>query len=46
MRLFIIYALTFDAKKNKLDYYRSKDCMKKLCKDLKKHATGIINYEK
>ena len=27
---------TFDKTKYKLDYYRSKDCMKSFCKDLKK----------
>ena len=37
---------SFDKTKNKLDYDRSKDCMKKFCKDLRKHATKIINYEK
>ena len=37
---------SFDKTKNKLDYYRGKDCMKKFCKDLKEHATKIINYEK
>ena len=37
---------SFGKTKNKLDYYRGKDCMKKFCKDLKKHATKIINYEK
>ena len=36
----------FDKRKNKLDYYRGKDCMKKFCKDLREHATKIINYEK
>ena len=30
----------------KISYYRGKDCMKKFCKDLKEHATRIINYEK
>ena len=35
-----------DKTKNKLDYYRGKDCMKKFCKDLREHATKIINYEK
>ena len=30
----------------KLDYYRGNDCMKKFCKDLKEHATKIINFEK
>ena len=37
---------SFDESKNKLNYYRGKDCMKKFCKDLKEHATRIINYEK
>ena len=37
---------SFDKSKNKLDYYREKDCMKKFCKDLRTHATKIINYEK
>ena len=30
----------------KINYYRGKDCMKKFCKDLKEHATRILNYEK
>ena len=37
---------SFDKTKNKLDYYRGKDCMKKFCKDLREDATKIINYEK
>ena len=37
---------SFDKTKNKRDYYRGKDCMKKFCKDLRKHAAKIINYEK
>ena len=37
---------SFIKTKNKLDYYRGKDCMKKFCKDLREHATKIINYEK
>ena len=37
---------SFDKTKNKLDYYRGKDCMKKFCKDLREHATKIIYYEK
>ena len=36
---------TFDTTKNKLDYYRGKDCMKSFCKDLKKPAAEIINNE-
>ena len=37
---------SFDQSKNKLDHYRGKDCVKKFCKDLREHATKIINYEK
>ena len=37
---------SFDKTRNKLDYYRGKDCMKTFCKDLREHATRIINYEK
>ena len=37
---------SFDESKNKLNYFREDDCMKKFCKDLRKHATKIINYEK
>ena len=35
-----------DTAKNKLDYYRGKNCMKNFCLDLREHATKIINYEK
>ena len=37
---------SFDKTKNKLDYYRGEDCMKKSCNDLREHATKIINCEK
>ena len=37
---------SFDRTKNKLDYYRGKNCMKNVCLDLREHATKIINYEK
>ena len=37
---------SFDNTKNKLDYYRGDDCMEKFCKNLREHATKIINYEK
>ena len=37
---------SFDKSKNKLNYYRGEDCMKKFCKDLKEHAIKIINCEK
>ena len=36
----------FDSTKNKIDFYRGKDCSEKFCKDLREHATKIINYEK
>ena len=42
----IFISCSFDESKNKLNYYSGKDCMKKFCKDLKEHATRIINYEK
>ena len=42
----IFTSCSFDESKNKLNYYRSKDCMKKFCKDLREHATRIINYQK
>ena len=37
---------SFDTTKNKLDYYRGKNCMKNFYLDLIEHATKIINYEK
>ena len=37
---------SFDETKNKLDYYRGEDCMKKFYKDLREHATKITNHEK
>ena len=37
---------SFDESKNKINYYRGDDCMKKFFKDLREHATKIINYEK
>ena len=37
---------SFDKTKIKLDYYRGKGCRKEFCKDLREHATKIINYEK
>ena len=36
---------SFDKTEDKLDYYRGKDCMEKLCKKLKDHAMKIINFE-
>ena len=37
---------SFDKSKSKLNYYRGEDCMTKFCKDLREHATKVINYEK
>ena len=37
---------SFDKSKNKLNYYRGKDCMEKFSKDLREHVSKIINYEK
>ena len=37
---------SFDEKNNKLDYYRSKDCLKIFCEDLKKQAKSINDFEK
>ena len=35
----------FDKTKNKLDYYRGKNCMKNFSLALREHAEKIINYE-
>ena len=37
---------SFDTTKNKLDYYRGKNCMRNFCLNLREHVTKIINYEK
>ena len=37
---------SFDKSKNKPTHCRSQDCMKMFCKDLREHATKIINYKK
>ena len=42
----IFTSCSFDESKNKLNYYRGNDCMKKFCQDLRIHATKIISYEK
>ena len=36
---------SFDEEENKLDYYKGKDSIEKLCKKLKERAMKIINYE-
>ena len=33
----------FDTTKDKLDYYRGKNCMKTFCLDLKEHSAKLIN---
>ena len=42
----IFTSCSFDESKNRINYYRGDDCMKKFCKDLREHAMKIINYEK
>ena len=37
---------SFDATKNNLDCYRGRDCIERFRKDLKEHATKMINFEK
>ena len=37
---------SFHSAKDMLDCYSGKGCMERFCKDLKEHATKIINYEK
>ena len=37
---------SFDTTKIKHDYYRSKDCKENFSRDLKKHATEIMNHKK
>ena len=36
---------SFDVTKNKYDYYRGRDCIKKLREKLKDRAMEIINYQ-
>ena len=42
----LITHCSFDEKKNDIDYYRGKYCLKKFCQDLKKQAKLIIDCEK
>ena len=42
----IFTSCSFDESKNKINYYRGDECMKKFCKDLREHAMKTINYEK
>ena len=36
---------SFNEKENKLDYYRGKDCVEKLCIKIKERVMKIINYK-
>ena len=44
------YALSlvslFDKTKNKYNFYRGRDCIKRFCSDLKELGTKIVNYER
>ena len=42
----IYTSCSFDKPNNKLSYYRGEDCMRRFCKDLKDHATKIIDCKK
>ena len=44
--VYIFTSCSFDPTKNKLNCYKSEDCTERFCKDLREHATRIINYEK
>ena len=37
---------SFDKIENKINYYRGKDCIEKLCKKLKESTMEIINHQK
>ena len=37
---------SFDEKRNTIDYYRGKDCLKKFFQDLKRQAKSIADCEK
>ena len=42
---YLLTSCSFDKSKNKPTYYRRKDCMKRICDDLKEHVTRITKYE-
>ena len=42
----IFIRCSFDKKENKLNYYRGKDCIENVCKNLKESAMKITDYEK
>ena len=37
---------SFDKSNNNLSHYRGEDCMKRFCKDLKDHATRIVDFKR
>ena len=37
---------SFDKSYNNLSHYRGEDCKKRFCKDLKDHATRIVNFKR
>ena len=41
----LLTSCSFDKLKNKQNYYRKRDCMKRFCNDLQEHVTRITNYE-
>ena len=40
------YSIYTNCSFDKSSYYRGEDCMKRFCKDLKDHATKIIDFKK
>ena len=42
----IYTSCSFDKSNNNLNYYRGEDCMRRFCKDLRDHATKIIDFKK
>ena len=42
----LVACCSFNKSKTECKYYRGKDCIEKLCKDIRDQATKIINYEK
>ena len=42
----IYTSCSFDKSHNKLSHYRGEDCMRRFCKDLRDHATKIIDFKK
>ena len=45
MNLPMFTKCTLNEKENKLNYYRGKNCIKKLCKKLKELAMKIVSHQ-